>query len=126
MILQEGKYYRSIRGDVFGPLVEFARKEGSFFLNEEESWRLNEYPFSYDGDVWSKNGVCGTGQLKDLVAEVYVSDAPVIQSGAPPKVDRVEIASRILPRLAPDLAPTSAARQALQYADAFIKEIGND
>jgi len=76
MKIEAGKYYRTIRGDVFGPLVEFARKEGSFFLNEEESWRLNEYPFSYDGDVWSKNGVCGTGQLKDLVAEVYVSGTP--------------------------------------------------
>jgi len=116
MILQEGKYYRARCGIIYGPMI----------LNENK-----KYPFSSlaTHESWLPCGsYAETGEADDLdlMVEVYVSDAPVTQSGAPPKVDRVEIASRILPRLAPDLAPTSAARQALQYADAFIKEIGND
>jgi hypothetical protein len=115
MILQEGKYYRARNGRTYGPINRYKSK--------------CNYPFFFDGDSWNENGKYNVGVYSsfDLIAELTELEAspPVINQGAPPKVDRVEIASRILPRLAPDLAPTSAARQALQYADAFIKEIGN-
>ena len=120
MILQEGKYYRARNNAIYGPLV-----------NDMESAQSFSCPTS--GESWDNDGKYYTGSTTsnfDLLAqvEIIVVDPfqAVINQGAPPKVDRVEIASRILPRLAPDLAPTSAAKQALQYADAFIKEIGND
>lgn len=119
MILQEGKYYRARSGVIYGPLVG---------VNG-----LHNQPFgcSITKEAWCKGGsyyIDGTLSNYDLLSEVKALEAspPVINQGAPPKVDRVEIASRILPRLAHNLAPTSAAKQALQYADAFIKEIGND
>jgi hypothetical protein len=119
MILQEGKYYRARCGWIYGPLQYNEGSAPPFSCPES-----NQY--------WSEKGRYWAGASEssyDLISEVNLIMVDpfqgVINQGAPPKVDRVEIASRILPRLAPDLAPTSAAKQALQYADAFIKEIGN-
>jgi hypothetical protein len=91
-----------------------------------------KYPFSALGthETWLPCGSYaeekGAADDLDLMVEVYVIDDPVTQSDATPKVDRVVLASKILPRLVPDLVPSMAARQALQYADAFMKEIEND
>lgn len=120
MILQEGKYYRARNGRTYGPLVVHKESHQPFWCKiTNESWTIK-------GNYRSN----GAESKYDLISEVNLIMVDpfndVINQGAPPKVDRVEIASRILPRLAPDLAPTSAAKQALQYADAFIKEIGND
>ena len=121
MILQEGKYYRARNGRIYGPLVYVGDRHNQHFEcpNTGVLW------FSEGYHSWN-----GSPSNYDLLSEITCLMVDpfkdVINQGAPPKVDRVEIASRILPRLAPDLAPTSAARQALQYADAFIKEIGND
>jgi hypothetical protein len=120
MILQEGKYYRARCGVIYGPLVFHKESHQPFWCEiTGEAWMGNGSYYSNSAesnyDLISEVNLIMVDPLKDL-----------INQGAPPKVDRVEIASRILPRLAPDLAPTSAAKQALQYADAFIKEIGND
>ena len=120
MILQEGKYYRARCGLIYGPLIRGEAAELPFYdETTNESWTIK-------GNYRSNGAV----SKYDLISEVNLIMVDpfkdVFNQGAPPKVDRAEIASRILPRLAPDLAPTSAARQALQYADAFIKEIGND
>ena len=116
MILQEGKYYRARSGVIYGPLVGVDGRHNQPF------------ECSITKEAWCKGGsyyIDGTLSNYDLLSEVNLIMVDplkdVINQGAQPKVDRVEIASRILPRLAPDLAPTSAARQALQYADAFIK-----
>jgi hypothetical protein len=119
MILQEGRYYRARGGEIYGPLIR----------GEDSEW-----PF-YDvntGDSWRKDGTLRlVGESRaDLISEitcVIVDPVHAVPSpDATPKVDRVVLASKILPRLAPDLAPSMAARQALQYADAFLKEIEND
>jgi|NOAtaT_6_FD_contig_21_11514769_length_745_multi_6_in_0_out_0_1 hypothetical protein len=120
MNLQEGKYYRARCGRIYGPLVAGTDISAPFFCQiSKESWH-SKGNYYYNG----------AESNYDLISEVnlIVVDPfkDVINQGAPPKVDRVEIASRILPRLAYNFAPTSAAKQALQYADAFIKEIGND
>ena len=121
MILQEGKYYRARNGVIYGPLAHdidisdrpFFCPKALEYWTEEGTYRSDRFNSLYD--LLSEVNLIMVDPFKDA-----------INQGAPPKVDRVEIASRILPRLAPDLAPTSAAKQALQYADAFIKEIGND
>jgi hypothetical protein len=115
MILQEGRYYRSREGRTYGPLSRFKQKQRYQFFFNENSW-------TEDGKA-----TIGPDTPYDLVTELTVYEAvPHVpfQNGTP-KVDRVVLASKILPRLAPDLAPSMAARQALQYADAFLKEISN-
>ena len=120
MILQEGKYYRARCGWIYGPLVAGTDISAPFFCPiSKESWHSK-------GNYYSNGAISNYDLLWEVNLIMVDPLKDVINQGAPPKVDRVEIASRILPRLAPDLAPTSAARQALQYADAFIKEIGND
>tara|TARA_R110000868_G_scaffold263967_1_gene522526 strand:+ start:210 stop:575 length:366 start_codon:yes stop_codon:yes gene_type:complete len=121
MILQEGKYYRARSGVIYGPLeYDHDISDQPFSCQKtRESW-------TEKGNYWSDGGESQYDLLWDISVVVIDPFQDVINHGAPPKVDRVEIASRILPRLTPNLAPTSAARQALQYADAFIKEIGND
>lgn len=118
MILQEGRYYRARNGRIYGPLV---------------SVECSERPY-YDvntGEVWRKDGtlrIVGESMF-DLISEItcLVVDPfhALVSPDATPKVDRVVLASKILPRLAPNLTPSMAARQALQYADAFLKEIDN-
>ena len=132
MILQEGRYYRARNGRAYGPI----NKSREFF-----------YPFFFGEYTWTKEGksTIGPDSPHDLIAEITELEAkpPVAHKGATitclmvdpfhdlvaldatPKVDRVVLASKILPRLAPDLTPSMAARQALQYADAFLKEISN-
>ena len=120
MILQEGKYYRARCGWIYGPLVVQEEYNQPFWCKiTSESWMSN-------GSYYSNGAISNYDLLSEVNLVMVDPFKDVINQGAPPKVDRAEIASRILPRLAPDLAPTSAARQALQYADAFIKEIGND
>ena len=121
MILQEGKYYRARNGAIYGPL-EYDNNPSDkpvFCYKTGYSWTVK-------GHYWSDTSKSELDLIFETNLIVVDPLTDVINQGAPPKVDRVEIASRILPRLAPDLAPTSAAKQALQYADAFIKEIGND
>ena len=115
MILQEGRYYWSQDFRIHGPLVRIINPPNK------------EFPF-YDSFLikcWTENGraMPGLESSVDLVEEVTRT---IPSPDATPKVDRVVLASKILPRLAPDLAPSMAARQALQYADAFLKEIEND
>ena len=119
MILQEGKYYRARNNGIYGPLVNDTGSDQSF------SCPVSGFCWENDGKYYAGSETSNFDLLEQV--EIIVVDPlkDVINQGAPPKVDRVEIASRILPRLAPDLAPTSAAKQALQYADAFIKEIGS-
>jgi hypothetical protein len=116
MILQEGRYYRRRDGLAVGPIHRSA-SDGN-------------YPFFFQGMSWNKSGKYNVGldSSIDLIAELTTHEAipHVPPSDATPKVDRVVLASKILPRLAPDLTPSMAARQALQYADAFLKEIEND
>jgi hypothetical protein len=115
MILQEGRYYRARNGKTYGPLYRYKQKRN--------------YPFFCDGESWTEGGKTSVGHDSpyDLIAELTAHEAvPHVSPDAIPKVDRVVLASKILPRLAPDLAPSMAARQALQYADAFLKEIEND
>jgi hypothetical protein len=115
MILQEGRYYRSRDGWAYGPLSRYEQK------------RL--YQFFFDENTWTEDGkaTIGPDSPHDLIAEITELEArpPTPPPDATPKVDRVVLASKILPRLAPDLVPSMAARQALQYADAFLKEISN-
>jgi hypothetical protein len=115
MILQEGRYYKARDGKIHGP------------LNRYEQERV--YQFFCSKYTWTEGGKISIGihTSDDLISEVTFSKAkaPALTPDAAPKVDRVVLASRILPRLAPDLAPSMAARQALQYADAFLKEIDN-
>lgn len=120
MILQEGRYYRSRKGAIYGPLVYVGDRHNQHF----------ECPNT--GVLWFDNGNHswnGSPSNYDLLAEItcLVVDPfhAVVPPDATPKVDRVVLASEILPRLVPDLAPSMAARQALQYADAFLKEISN-
>ena len=125
MILQEGRYYRARNGIIYGPIQ----------LTHKPFW-----PFGFEGicdwgeDVrltWHRDGTFHPHShacSQDLIEEVYVGNHAipnVASSDATPKVDRAVLASKILPRLAPDLTPPMAARQALQYADAFLKEISN-
>ena len=116
MILREGRYYRARNGKPYGPLSRYEQKRN--------------YPFFCGGESWTEGGKASVGPDSpyDLIAELTAHEAipHVPQSDATPKVDRVVLASKILPRLAPDLAPSMAARQALQYVDAFLKEIEND
>jgi hypothetical protein len=123
MILQEGRYYWSRDGRINGPLIR---------LNDPPN---PAFPFYNQSlmDSWAPDGrslTCGKLSDFDLVKEITcpVVDPfhAVASPDATPKVDRVVLASKILPRLAPDLVPSMAARQALQYADAFLKEIEND
>ena len=114
MILQEGRYYWSRDFRIHGPLVRLIDPPDK------------KFPF-YDSFLmkcWTDNGCVmpGLESSMDLIEEFV---KPVTPSDATPKVDRVVLASKILPRLAPDLTPSMAARQALQYADAFLKEIDN-
>ena len=115
MILQEGRYYRARNGGVYGPLIRGV-KSATFFDNSS-------------GKLWLEDGFVRVGSKSkfDLIAQLTTLEAnpPAPSPDATPKVDRVVLASKILPRLAPDLAPSMAARQALQYADAFLKEISN-
>jgi hypothetical protein len=86
------------------------------------------YQFFFGEYTWTKEGksIAGPDSPHDLIAEITAHEAvPHVTSDATPKVDRVVLASKILIRLVPDLAPSMAARQALQYADAFLKEISN-
>jgi hypothetical protein len=118
MILQEGRYYRSREGRTYGPLSRYEQKR--------------RYQFFFDEYTWTKDGkaTIGPDSPHDLISEItcLVVDPfhAVASPDVTPKVDRVVLASKILPRLVPDLAPSMAARQALQYADAFLKEIEND
>jgi hypothetical protein len=116
MILQEGRYYRARNGKTYGPLFRYEQKRN--------------YQFFYGEYTWNEGGKISEGPdtADDLISEVTFSEAnpPALTPDATPRVDRVVLASKILPRLAPDLAPSMAARQALQYADAFLKEIEND
>jgi len=119
MILQEGRYYRARNGRIYGPLISVECSEWPFYDNStNESW-------AEDG----RASIYHTHSPYDLIAEIkcLVVDPfhAVASQDATPKVDRVVLASKILPRLAPDLTPSMAARQALQYADAFLKEIDN-
>jgi hypothetical protein len=115
MILQEGRYYRARDGKIHGPLGRY------------EQGRI--YQFFSGEYTWTKDGKLSIGPdtSDDLISEITFSEAqaPALTPDATPQVDRVVLASKILPRLAPDLAPSMAARQALQYADAFLKEISN-
>ena len=118
MILQEGRYYRARCGVIYGPIILSENKKYPFSsLSTHETW----LPCGSYAET-------GVADELDLMVEVYVVDAPARSTDATPQVDRVVLASKILPRLAPDLTPPMAARQALQYADAFLKEIknGND
>ena len=120
MILQEGRYYRARSGCIYGPLVRAQRDKQPFeCLITKEFWEAN-------GSYY----ISETTSSYDLLAEVKELKVTLEKPSpdATPQVDRVVLASKILPRLAPDLAPSMAARQALQYADAFLKEIenGND
>jgi hypothetical protein len=119
MILQEGRYYRARNGRIYGPLVSVECSEWPFYDNStNESWREDgstQYSGVYPDDLIS--------EITCLVVDPFHA---VASPNATPKVDRVVLASKILPRLAPDLTPSMAARQALQYADAFLKEIEND
>ena len=119
MILQEGKYYRARNGVIYGPLVAHKKSRQTFLCKiTNKSWTIK-------GNYYSNSAVSNYDLISEVNLIMVDPFKDVVNQGAPPKVDRVEIASRILPRLAPDLSPTSAAKQALQYADAFIKEIGN-
>ena len=114
MILQEGRYYRARNGKAYGPLARYEQKRN--------------YQFFCGGESWAEDGRASIDHAHspyDLIAEITAHEAipHVPPSDATPKVDRVVLASKILPRLAPDLTPSMAARQALQYADAFLKEI---
>ena len=115
MILQEGRYYRARDGAVYGPIRESMS---------------SLYPFFFGAGSWTPTGEFNVNYEtpNDLIAEITELEAkpPVPSPDATPKVDRVVLASKILPRLAPNLVPSMAARQALQYADAFLKEIEND
>lgn len=115
MILQEGRYYLARDGKIHGPLSRYEQRRIYQFFCSEYSWT--------EGGKIS----IGPDTSDDLISEVTFSEAkaPALTPDATPKVDRVVLASKILPRLAPDLAPSMAARQALQYADAFLKEISN-
>jgi hypothetical protein len=119
MILQEGRYYRARGGAIYGPLIR----------GEDSEWPFYDEATS---ESWRKDGTIRiTGESRDdLISEItcLVVDPfhAVASPNATPKVDRVVLASKILPRLAPDLTPSMAARQAIQYADAFLKEIEND
>lgn len=118
MILQEGKYYRARGGEIYGPLIRGENSEWSYYdVNTGEAWRK-------DGTL----RIAGESRV-DLISEITCLAVgnfhAVAFPDATPKVDRVVLASKILPRLAPDLTPSMAARQALQYADAFLKEISN-
>ena len=120
MIIQEGRYYRARNGVIYGPLANHPESHQPFWCKI-----TNEF--------WMKNGSYysnGTNSNLDLLSEVnLVMVDPfydLVATNATPKVDRVVLASKILPRLVPDLVPSMAARQALQYADAFLKEIEND
>jgi len=117
MILKEGRYYRSREGRTYGPLARYEKK--------------CSYQFFCGGESWAEDGrasIDHTHSPHDLIVEITELEAnpPALTPNATPKVDRVVLASKILPRLAPDLTPPMAARQALQYADAFLKEIEND
>ncbi len=120
MTLQEGKYYRARNGRVYGPLQYNEGSAQPFSCPES-----NQY-WTEKGHYWPDTSQSNHDLISEVNPIMVDPFKDVINQGAQPKVYRVEIASRILPRLAPDLAPTSAAKQALQYADAFIKEIGND
>ena len=115
MILQEGRYYRARNGRTYGPICRYPYR--------------SVYQFFFDENSWTEDGKASIGPDSpyDLIAEITAHEAipHVPPSDATPKVDRVVLASEILPRLAPDLTPPMAARQALQYADAFLKEISN-
>lgn len=115
MILQEGRYYRSREGRTYGPIYRYQYK--------------SVYQFFFGEYTWTKEGksTVGPDSPHDLIVEITELEAhpPALAPNATPKVDRVVLASKILPRLAPDLTPSMAARQALQYADAFLKEIEN-
>jgi len=115
MILREGRYYRSRNGKPYGPIFRHEKKRAYQFFCGEESW-------AEDG----RASIDHTHSPYDLIAEITAHEAvPHVTPDATPKVDRVVLASKILPRLVPDLVPSMAARQALQYADAFLKEIEN-
>jgi hypothetical protein len=115
MILQEGRYYLARNGKPYGPVYRY------------EQERI--YQFFCDGESWTEGGKTSVGHDSqyDLITEFAKVEVnpPAPSPDATPKVDRVVLASKILPRLTPDLAPSMAARQALQYADAFLKEISN-
>ena len=117
MILQEGRYYRARNGGIYGPLILRGDSTPRFFDNAS-------------GKLWLEDGFVRVGSKSkfDLIAQLTTLEAspPTPSPDATPKVDRVSLATSILPRLAPDLTPSMAARQALQYADAFLKEIEND
>jgi hypothetical protein len=111
MILQEGRYYRARSGQIYGPIQTLEDDEHPFYDPRlGERWQANGR--SYSDFVKSSNDL-----VEELALGLVGRDVP---SDATPKVDRVVLASKILPRLVPDLAPSMAARQALQYADAFL------
>ena len=116
MILQEGRYYRSRDGRAYGPI---SRHERRLF-----------YPFFFDKHSWTDGGKASIGldTSDDLIAEITAHEAipHVPPSDATPNVDRVVLASKILPSLAPSMLPTEAVKRALQYADAFLKEIDHE
>jgi len=123
VLLEKGRYYRSRQGAIYGPLVYVGDRH-----NQDFKCRST-------GELWFKNGDHswnGSPSNYDLLSEITCLAVDpfhaLVSPDATPKVDRVVLASKILPRLAPDLTPPMAARQALQYADAFMKEIknGND
>jgi hypothetical protein len=115
MKIEAGKYYRTRGGLIVGPICRYQYN--------------SVYQFFFGEYIWTKEGksTIGPDSPYDLIAQLTAHEAipHVPPSDATPKVDRVVLASKILPRLAPDLTPPMAAKQALQYADAFLKEIEN-
>jgi hypothetical protein len=120
MILQEGRYYRARSGSIYGPLVRVERTDQPFECQfAKECW-------GEDGSYYTAESSSNHDLISEVTCLVVDPFHALASPDATPKVDRVVLASKILIRLAPDLTPSMAARQALQYADAFLKEIEND
>ncbi len=75
MKIEEGKYYRTRGGNVFGPMARTSLKETNYV------WRMggDTSPYSWtDEGYWRRPGY---SDQFDLIAEVYVSDTPPPDTG---------------------------------------------
>lgn len=109
MKIEAGKYYRTRRGLIVGPLTRV-------------SWC--DRTFAASDITWKENGsyVQGITNPLDIISEVYVSDAPPADAPAPEaKTLRDEFAMRLMDRDMFAVGFIDEAEQLCRAADAMME-----
>ena len=113
MKIEAGKYYRSRKGAIYGPLVYVGDRHNQHF----------ECPNT--GVLWFRNGEHswnGSPSNYDLLSEVYVSDTPSEAAPAPEaKTLRDEFAMQMMDRDAFAVGYKDEAEQLYRAADAMME-----